>query len=249
MTDTTTVDDDATAPVDETVVDNDDVAAGDGDVGADEPLELAGGIAPEGPIKDRLLLPFLLPWLCIAAVALYALNISRIFLAGDSTVALVIGTIITIAILAGATIISASPRLRTSSLAMIMGFVLVIVVSGGLLSLGPSLKSGEGGEATGYVEPKGAATVTLNAVAGPGLSYSGVPFDTVYTTTAGINEIDFTGATGHTLLFTDPKLAGFELATPNKPKAKVELAPGKYTIYCNVTGHRAAGMQATIEVS
>ena len=86
MTDTTTVDDDAAAPVDETVVDGDDVAAGDGDVGADEPLELAGGIAPEGPIKDRLLLPFLLPWLCIAAVALYALNISRIFLAGDSTV-------------------------------------------------------------------------------------------------------------------------------------------------------------------
>ena len=37
------------------------VAAGDGGAGADEPLELADGIAPEGPIKDRLLLPFLLP--------------------------------------------------------------------------------------------------------------------------------------------------------------------------------------------
>ena len=132
---------------------------------------------------------------------------------------------------------------------MIMGFVLVIVVSGGLLSLGPSLKSGEGGEATGYVEPKGPPTATLDAVAGPGPPTAVSPFDTVYTTTAGVIEIDFAGATGHTLLFTDPKLAGFELDTPNKPKGNVELAPGKYTIYCNVTGHRAAGMQATIEVS
>ena len=74
-----------------------------------QPLELAGGLAPEGPLKDRLLLPFLLPWLCIAAVALYALNISRIFLAGDSTAALVIGTIITVAILAAP---PSSPRAR-----------------------------------------------------------------------------------------------------------------------------------------
>jgi len=246
MTDTTTtVDDEGAAPADDTVLVEGDAAA----AGADEPLELAGGLEPERPIKDRLLLPFLLPWLCIAAVALYALNISRIFLAGGSTAALVIGTIITVAILAGATIISASPRLRTSSLAMVMGFVLVIVVSGGLLSLGPSLNDQEGGEAAGYVEPKGPPTATLTAVAGPGTAFSGVPFDTVYTTTAGVNEIDYTGASGHTLVFTDPKLAGFELAIPSNQKGKVELAPGKYTIYCNVTGHRAAGMQATIDVT
>jgi hypothetical protein len=248
MTDTTTVDDE-TAPVDDTVVAGDAVTEDDGGAGAHEPLELAGGIAPEGPIKDRLLLPFLLPWLCIVAVALYALNISRIFLAGDSTAALVIGTLITVLILAGATIISASPRLRTSTLAMIMGFVLVIVVSGGLLSLGPSLSHDEGEAAAGYVEPEGPPTATLETVAGPGTTFSGVPFDTVYTTTAGIVEINFTGQTGHTLLFTDPELNGFELETPTNEKGKVELAPGSYTIYCDVTGHRAQGMQATIDVT
>ena len=248
MTDTTTVDDD-TAPVDETVVDGDDAVADDGGAGADEPLELAGEIAPEGPIKDRFLLPFLLPWLCVAAVALYALNISRIFLAGDSTAALIIGTVMTILILAGATIISASPRLRTSSLAMIMGFVLVIVVAGGLLSLGPSLSHDEGEAATGYVVPKGPPTATLDTIAGPGTNFSGVPFDTVYSTTAGIIEINFTGQTGHTLLFTDPELNGFRLETPSDEKGKVELAAGSYVIYCDVTGHRAAGMQATIDVT
>lgn len=251
MTDTTTVDETASEAVDEDVdagPDAGDVADSDGG-DTDEPLELAGGIAPEGPIKDRFFLPLLLPWLCIAAIALYALNISRIFLAGDSTSTLIIGTIITVGILAGATIISASPRLRTSSLAMVMGFVLVIVVSGGLLSLGPSLNDSEGGAASGYVPPKGPPTSTLAVTAGPGTTFSGVPFDTVYTAKAGVVEIDYGGAAGHTLLFTDPKLAGFELATSGKKKGNVELKAGKYTIYCNVTGHRAAGMQATITVS
>ena len=47
-----------------------DVAAGDGGDGTDEPTRASQpSITPEAPIKDRLLLPFLLPWLCIAAVA------------------------------------------------------------------------------------------------------------------------------------------------------------------------------------
>ena len=50
-------------------------------------------------------------------------------------------------------------------------------------------------------------------------------------------------------MFTDPKLAGFELETSGTTKGNVELKAGKYTFYCNVTGHRAAGMQATITVS
>jgi len=256
MTETTTVEGDPESGVDDEVDqtagetgEGGEVAAGGGGDATDEPLELAEGIAPEEPIKDRLLLPFLLPWLCVAAVALYALNISRIFLAGDSTSALIIGTIITVAILAGATIISASPRLRSSSLAMIMGFVLVIVVSGGLLSLGPSLKSGEGEAATGYVKPKGPPTSTVQVDAGPGLTFDGVPFTMNYTTAAKVIQVNYGGDAGHTLVFTDPKLNGFELETSKNKTGNVELKAGKYTFYCNVTGHRAAGMQATLTVS
>ena len=89
----------------------------------------------------------------------------------------------------------------------------------------------------------------MDTVAGPGTNFSGVPFDTVYTTTAGIVEIDFTGQTGHTLLFTDPKLAGFELDTPNKQKGKVEMAAGYVHDLLQRHRPRGPGMQATIDVT
>ena len=85
--------------------------------------------------------------------------------------------------------------------------------------------------------------------AGPGLTFGGVPFTMNYTASAGVIQINYGGDAGHTLVFTDPKLAGFELETSKTTKGNVALKAGKYTFYCNVTGHRAAGMQATLTVS
>src|SRR5262245_59330187 len=164
---------DAAGDDDETTTDvadsEDEGGGGDGGNGDDQ-LELAARPAPEEPIKDRILIPLLLPFLCIIAVALYTLNVSRVFLAGDSTSALVIAAGITISILVGGAIISASPRLLTSSLVMVMGFVLVIVVSAGLLSLGPSLKSGEGGGGP-LPQPKGAAGSTVSVQAQANITF------------------------------------------------------------------------------
>jgi uncharacterized cupredoxin-like copper-binding protein len=53
-------------------------------------------------------------------------------------------------------------------------------------------------------------------------------------------------------VFSEKEFTGFELAVnPAKQRdsGKVELAPGAYTIYCTVPGHRAAGMEATITVT
>jgi plastocyanin len=224
-----------------------DVVAGDDGDGGDGPdqLELAERPQPEGPIKDRLLIPLLLPFLCMIAVALYTLNVSRVFLAGDSTSALVIAAGITISILVGGAIISASPRLRTSSLVMVMGFVLVIVVSAGLLSLGPSLNTGESGGGP-TAQPTGAAGSTVSVQALASIKFNATEF----TAKAGVVQIDYGGAAGHTLQFRTLDYKGFPLATSGGPtKGKVTLKPGKYAIYCTIDSHAAQGMEATITVA
>jgi plastocyanin len=242
MTDTTTLD----GPGD---------GAPEGDAQLEELVEspTLGAAAPDAdnPIKSRFLLPLLVPALSIAIVAVLVLNISRVFLAGSSDAAVVMGVIITVSILAGASIIAALPRLSTATLAMILGAVLIFVSFAGLIAMGPSLDDGEGGAPSGYVEPPGPSVGTVSVTAGPGLTFNGVAFTGNYTAPAGVVTIDYGGATGHTLAIQDPKFDGFLLQSSagGKHSGKVQLSPGTYTIYCTVPGHEAAGMKATITVA
>jgi plastocyanin len=218
--------------------------------GGDDRHDLAAPPPANEPRKDRVLIPALLPLLAMIAVALYTLNVSRVFLAGDSTSALVIAAGITVSILAAGAIISASPRLRTSSLVMFMALVIVIVVSAGLLSLGPSLN--EGGRANGgpLAQPTAAAASTVKVTAGPGLTFNGVAFKGNYTAESGVVEIDYGGDPGHTLQFRTQDYQGFPLHSTGSPtRGKVALKSGTYQIYCTVPGHAAAGMEATITVT
>jgi plastocyanin len=212
------------------------------------PSESLGSDAPaeDTPLKARVLLPFLVPLISIAIVAVLVLNISRVFLAGDEDAALVMGIVITLTILGGASIIAAAPRLKTSSLALILCGLFVVVSLAGLVSLGPSFDDGGGG-AAGYVQPTGPAKGTVAVQAEASIKFNATEF----TAPAGIVQINYSGATGHTLAIQDPKFAGFLLTTDaGGPKSgKVELTPGTYTIYCTVPGHEAQGMKATITVS
>ena len=212
---------------------------------SDEAAALEG---PEidNPVVSRFALPLLLPILSVFAVVLWALNVSRVFLAGDSTSALVIAIILTLGILGGASWLSATPRIRTSSLAMLMALVFFVVSAGGLLALGPSLDSGEEAGSGGYVPPPGPAVASVEFVAQSNLSFN----PSTATVPPGVVEIDLVdGGGSHTFNFDDPKLAGFQLAVPAGQKAgKVDLAPGKYGFYCAIPGHRAAGMVGTLTV-
>jgi plastocyanin len=207
-------------------------------------------VASKAPRSDalqtRFLIPLLLPVLAIIAVALYALNISRVFLAGDSTSALVIATIITLTILCGGALISATPGARTSSLAMMLTLVLVIVVSAGLLALGPSLDTGGGGSSQ-LAQPKCTPVSTVSVEALASIKFN----STTFTASGGCVQLDYGGAVGHTLQFRTLDYKGFPLGTDTgKPKSgKVTLKPGTYQIYCTIDSHAAQGMEATITVT
>ena len=230
---------------------NGEEAASGEELEAEPPFEAAEGESPAAleagapavdPVRDRLLLPIALPLLSMLAVFLYVVNLSRVFLASGENTSVLVGTIVTVAILAGGAAISASPRLRSSTLVMVLAGFMVLILSAGLLSLGPSEEKKAGGG--GFKQPAGPPVGTLEVDALPSLSFQAKDFSVP----AGIIQINYNDLGGtHTLTFTDPKLSGFQLAVPQGPKTgKVDLKPGTYTIYCTIPGHRAAGMQATV---
>jgi plastocyanin len=123
---------------------------------------------------------------------------------------------------------------------------MIIVMSAGLLSLGPSEEEESAGPA-GYRQPAGPPVATLDVQALPSNTFQAADF----TVPAGIIQVNYIQVGGtHTLVFTDPQYSGFQLAVPSGPRSgKVELQPGNYTIYCTIPGHRAAGMQANVTVT
>jgi len=212
----------------------------------EEPLAIEAAPDPRREaLWTRLILPIALPLLSAFAILLWTLNLSRAFLAGGKTGALVIVMIVTVSIMAGAAAMSAMPRMRTTSKLLIVAFSIALIVSAGIITLGPSEEKGEAGGG-GYVEPKGTPVATVTVDALPTLKFQASEF----TTKVGINKIDYIDKGGtHTLVFEEPELAGFQLNVPPDDSGKVELKKGDYVVFCTIPGHRAAGMEATIKVA
>jgi plastocyanin len=200
-------------------------------------------------LRTRLLLPLLLPIVSAIAIAFYAVNLSRALLAGGSTGGLITISVLTLAIFAGVAWLSASPGLSTGALAIVLVGLLGLVGAAGLTTLGASESHEEaGGGGGGFQEPTGEPVATFEVDALANLKFQSDTF----TTPAGVNEIVYVlGGGTHTLVFEEPQFRGFKLAVSSgtpEDRGKVELEPGSYTIYCDIPGHRAAGMEATVTV-
>ena len=75
-----------------------------------------------------------------------------------------------------------------------------------------------------------------------------------YTARAGTISIELVndGSQPHTLLFDEDDVDFEKLGVSGKGDSdtgSVELTPGSYTIYCDITGYRNAGMEATLVVN
>jgi plastocyanin len=104
-----------------------------------------------------------------------------------------------------------------------------------------------GGGGSSYKEPRGPAQTTLDIKGG---NFFFDPKDS--DAPAGIDTIKMDSESGlHTLVFDNGKLPGFKLeaSSGESDELKANLKPGKYTIYCDVPGHREAGMEGTITVT
>lgn len=198
--------------------------------------------------RTRLILPIALPLLAAVMIAVFVLNVSRIFLATGETGALVLGVTLIVVILGGAATMSAAPNLRTSTLVMLVSGLFIAIMAAGLVAAPISVeKKGGGG---GFVEPKGPAASSVEVDALGTLKFNASSF----TAKAGIIQINYVSKDGnHTLAFDPPGPAppGFLLNVPANGTVtkKVLLKPGNYTMYCTLPGHRQAGMVATLSVS
>jgi plastocyanin len=106
---------------------------------------------------------------------------------------------------------------------------------------------GGGGGGSSYKQPKGPAQTTLD-IKGGNFFFDPKNSDAP----AGVDAIKMESEGGlHTLVFDGGKVPGFKLeaSSGKSDELKVDLKPGKYTIYCDIPGHREAGMEGTITVT
>ncbi len=191
---------------------------------------------------DRYVFPALVPLISVAIIIFYVINMSRVFLSGKGTIAIVAAIAITVAILVVSSAISYATRMRTQSIGILTAVALLAVAFGGWI-------------AVGHAQQKKTAAVAACTPVTSKISVSAEPtlhFDkTQYTAKAGCVQITYGGASGHTLAFDPPGPQGPQLASAGTGGPGVfswTLTPGNYVFYCTVPGHRAAGMQATLVV-
>jgi plastocyanin len=119
----------------------------------------------------------------------------------------------------------------------------------------PGGKDSEGGKQGGSEKESAGA-----AASGPGgtLKLAADPTDIAFDTTSlkskpGKVTIDFTNPSTleHDVAIEGDggeEIAGSELIAKGETSVSAELAPGTYTFYCTVPGHREAGMEGTLTV-
>jgi plastocyanin len=119
-----------------------------------------------------------------------------------------------------------------------------LLIAAGALALALPL-SACGGDDSGSATPATSASdngITVHA-------RDQLKFDaTSYSAKAGKIDVTYVNDGGqlHTLLIKDHK--GFKLKIGRKDEGSVDLKAGTYTLYCDIAGHEAAGMEATLTV-
>jgi len=216
-----------------------------------EPAPAAPPAVPfwQRPNVERYLLPLVLPIVVVVGLVVYVLNLSRVFLSAHGHISVVVGTVITVAILLGATVLSNASRLRSSSIALMTTLFVLVIFTSGWLVLGHSQEKKAGGGAPLTAAGPFSGKIALTAL-------PSIKFDrSAFSVKTGIYSVTLTDASSgpHTLDFdqADTLFKGLAVnGQGEKDTSRIFFgAPGTYTYFCAIPGHRAAGMQGTVTVT
>ncbi|HEY5014258.1 MAG TPA: plastocyanin/azurin family copper-binding protein [Acidimicrobiia bacterium] len=194
--------------------------------------------------RNKFLMPLLVPIGVTATIVFYVLNVSRIFLAAEDALAVTYATIVTVLILGGGTALAASPKLRSSSLTLLLGFGFLVLMMGGLISIGAASPKAASGPVQ-CTPPKD--KLTVDAGAGGALKYA----PSALTAKAGCIQITMNiVSSSHTLQFDDATAANaFPQLTADAKTWAGTLPAGTYKFHCTIPGHEIAGMVGTLTVA
>jgi plastocyanin len=197
--------------------------------------------------RDRVLIPTLVPLAAMAVIAVVVLNISRVLIAleersGPNTVT-ALATILSSGILFGFAWYSSRGAEKSTGSLTLMSMAGIMVLIAGYF----------GAEAIHETEEEERAHAKEGVVV-PDLKLDAV--DIGWSTKElkigpGKVTIEVTnaGATAHTFLFEG--LTGKKLSVPSggsKDVGSYDVQPGTYTYFCDIAGHRQAGMEGKLIV-
>ena len=218
-----------------------DAAATTTDLATVSSAELAAGAASPQPWharnnhgqtnSDRYFMPFLTPLLSVGGILFFVLNLSRVFISGTKTITIVSAAVVTIGILIAASALANAPKMRSQSLAVFGAVGLVVIMFGGLISVGHAAEKKEKTEVA--CTP---ALVSLSIV-GTGSNQWANP---AYDAKAGCVQIVMSGA-AHTFEFTSPNAPKFPLlkgvSAESQRTFAADFVAGEYEFHCTIPGH------------
>lgn len=191
--------------------------------------------------RDRILIPALIPLAGAATIAAVALNFSRVLLVAGKNPAVVVGMGSAAGVLIGATYLSRRSRAMTAGVTLaVFGLGMALSVSG-MVALGIEEEREESHAASAPVFEGPTLTVTAFDIGFREKELS---------VAAGETQVRYVDEGSlHTLLIEG--VPGFKLEVGKKGDSDqkiVELKPGVLTYFCDIPGHRGAGMEGTLTV-
>ena len=202
--------------------------------------------------RDRVLIPLSIPLAAAAVIVFIVLNMSRVLLALEervnATVTTAVAIMIASTILFGAAYISAKgEETRSSANLSVLATAGIVLLVAGFIGFEAIQEKHDEEIALEKAKLKAAGPVDVSIHAFDiGFKQKQVSTHSGKNTIEEVND----GATRHTLIIDG--VPGFLLEVPTggaKSAKSVDLKPGTYTYFCDVPGHRQAGMEGKLTVT
>ncbi len=201
-------------------------------------------------LRERFFTPFVLPLAVLGVMLLIGISLSRILMAVPALAASFIALLAAGYILAMAFVIESRKRIGARALGVAMAVGLIGLLAAGAVAGAAGMRplaeehGGDGGEGAGG----GEVAVTEPVFVAIDIAYESAP-DVLPTGSVDVRLVN-NGAIVHNVVIEELNdEVILEADGGGTDQNTVEFDAGEYTYFCDIPGHREAGMEGTLTVS